>query len=149
MTKQTFSREIRKHQIQHLCKNTSLPQFCIQFGSFPPGRGMFRVTEAGHANLCGVVGCFRGERPPSRQAEAPEQSQRDLRRPLAQPRQCAAPPKKSRPSQNPVFHSSLAPTPHEHKPGYDFAQKFDRCIPVAAVRFLGIRGCASPPKRSQ
>ena len=25
---------------------------------------MFHVSEAGHATLCGVVGCFRGEKPP-------------------------------------------------------------------------------------
>ena len=64
-----------------LCLN-----FYIHFGSCPPGRCMFHVTEAGHANLCGVVGCFRGEKPPLRDVGPLEQSQRDHRRPLAQPK---------------------------------------------------------------
>ena len=36
-------------------------------GVRPPGRGMFHITEAGHANLCGVVACLRGEKPPLRE----------------------------------------------------------------------------------
>ena len=60
---------------------------------------MFHVSEAGHATLCGVVGCFRGEKPQLREVGPPEQSQCDLRRPLAQPRPSVAPQNKSRPSQ--------------------------------------------------
>ena len=47
---------------------------------------------------------------------------------------------------NPFFYPSLPPKPFEHQPGHDFAQTFDRCIPVAAAR-VGLWG--SPPKRSQ
>ena len=43
----------------------------------PPGRGTFHVTEAGHANLCGVVGRFRGEKPPLREVGSPESSRGD------------------------------------------------------------------------
>ena len=64
---------------------------------------MFHVIEAGHKNLCGVVGCFRGEKPPLREVGRPEQSQRDPRRPPAQPRPSAAPHKKSRPSPTQFF----------------------------------------------
>ena len=78
----------------------------------PPGHGMFHViTEAGHANLCGVVGCFRGEKPPLREVGSPEQSRRHLRRPLAQPRPSAAPQKKLRPSQTRVFIPLLCTCP--------------------------------------
>ena len=49
---------------------------------------------------------------------------------------------------SPVFHPSLPPKPHGHRPGDDFAQKFDRCIRVAAGR-VGLWGGASPPKTSQ
>ena len=34
--------------------------FYIQFGSCPPGGGIFDANEAGRANSCGVVGCFEG-----------------------------------------------------------------------------------------
>ena len=60
---------------------------------------MFHVTEAGHANMYSVVGCLRGEKPPLREVGPPEQSQRDLRRPLEEPRPYAAPNNKPRPSQ--------------------------------------------------
>ena len=49
---------------------------------------------------------------------------------------------------NPFFHLCLHPKLHEHQPGDDFAQKFDRCIPVAAAR-VGFWSRASPPKRPQ
>ena len=109
---------------------------------------MFHVCEAGHATLCGVVGCFRGEKPPLREVRPREQSQHALRRPLAKPRSSPAPQLAIEAVANPVFHFSLPPKPHEHQPGHDFAQKFDRCIPVAAAR-VALRGCASPPKRFQ
>ena len=48
--------------------------------------------------------------------------------------------KKIKAVANPVFYPSLfAPKPHEHRPGDDFAQKFDRCIRVAAGRVMGWR----------
>ena len=60
----------------------------------PPEHGKFHViTEAGNENLCGVVGCFSGEKPPSREVGPPEQSQRNLPRAFAQPRPAAAPKK--------------------------------------------------------
>ena len=38
-------------------------------GVCPPGRGMFHVlAKTGHTNMCGVVGCFRGEKTPSQEA---------------------------------------------------------------------------------
>ena len=83
---------------------------------------MFHVTEAGHANLWGVVGCFRGEKTQSREVGPPEQSQRDLRMPLAQPRPYAPPKKDSRPPPTQFFHPFLPPKPHEHQPGHDLAQ---------------------------
>ena len=68
---------------------------------------------------------------------------------LAQPTSSAAPPrKKSRPSQTQFSIPPMPPKPREHKLGHDFAQKFDRCIPVVAAS-VRHRGCASPPKRSQ
>ena len=39
--------------------------------------GMFHVPEAGHAILCGVVGCFRREKPRLREVGRPEQPQRE------------------------------------------------------------------------
>ena len=90
--------------------------------------GMFHVTEAGYADLCGVVTCFRGGKPSSREMGPPEQSQRDLRRPLAQPRPFAAP-QKIKAVANPVFQPSSPPKPHEHQPSHDLAQKFDRFNP--------------------
>ena len=69
----------------------------------PPGHGMLHATEAGHANLCGVVCRARGRKPPLREVGPPEQSQRGLRGPLAQLRPSAAPKKESRPSQTRVF----------------------------------------------
>ena len=59
-----------------------------------------------------------------------KQSQRDLRRPLAQRKPSAAPNKEIKAVANPGFHPSLPPKPHQHHPGHDFAQKFHRCIPV-------------------
>ena len=82
-----------------------------------------------------------------REEGPPEQSQRDLQRPSAQPRPSAVP-QKNRGRINSMFNPSLPPKPHEHQPGHDFAPKFDRCIPVAAAS-VGLRGCASPPKRSR
>ena len=75
---------------------------------------MFHVSEAGHATLCGVVGCFRGEKPPLREVGPPEQSQRDLRRPGTQPRPSATLKKKIKSVANPVFHTSLPPKPLKH-----------------------------------
>ena len=56
------------------------------------------------------------------------------RRPVAQSRPPTAP-KKKQGRRKPSFSSpSLPPKPHQHQPGDDFAQKFDRRIPVAAAR---------------
>ena len=83
-----------------------------------PGSGMSHVTEAGNAYLCVVFGCFRGEKPPLRLGGPPEQSQRDFRRTLAQPRRSAAPPKKNKAVANPVVHPSVPPKLHEHRLGH-------------------------------
>ena len=84
---------------------------CLNFEMFnlgvcPPERGMFHVTEASHANMCGVFSCFRGEKMPPPEVGPPEQSQRDLRRPLAQPRPSAVP-EKNRGRRKPGFSSRL------------------------------------------
>ena len=63
---------------------------------------MFHVTEAGGANFHGVVGCFRGEKPPLWEVGPPEQSRRDLRKPLVRPRLSTAP-QKSRTTQTQFF----------------------------------------------
>ena len=47
---------------------------------------------------------------------------------------------------SPVFHPSLPRKPREHRPGHDFAQPFDCCIPVAAA-CVGLRRCASHSRR--
>ena len=111
------------------------------WGVCPTRRGVSHETEANHANLCLVVDCFRDEIHRSREAGPPERPQREARRPLAQSRPPTAPQKNSRPSQTQFFI-------HEHRPGDVFAQKFDRCIRVAAGR-VGLWGGASLPKRSQ
>ena len=54
----------------------------------PLGHGICHVTEASHAILYGVVGCFRGEEPPLRELGQSEQPQGDLRMPLSQARPC-------------------------------------------------------------
>ena len=60
----------------------SVLNFNIQFGVCPPARGMFRVTEADHANF---VRCRRllkkREAAISREIRLPEQSLRDLEGP--------------------------------------------------------------------
>ena len=69
-----------------------------------------RIRGIWQADLCGIVGCrFRGERPTLREVGPPEQLQRDLRRPLAQPsidrlRRL----KKNRGHHKPVFPSLFA-----------------------------------------
>ena len=113
----------------------------------PTGHGIFHVTEAGYANLYGVVACLKGEKPPLRGAGPPEQSQRDLRRSLAQLNRLRRL-KNDRGRRKPSFHPYLPPKPLEHRLGNDFDQKFNRCIPVVAAR-VGLRGCASPLKRFQ
>ena len=117
------------------------------WGVCPTRRGVSHETEANHANLCLVVDRFRGETQQHREAGPTERPQREARRPLAQSRPPTAP-KKNQGRRKPSFHPSLPPKPHEHQPGEDFAQKFDRCIRVAAGR-VGLWGGASPPKRSQ
>ena len=102
-------------------------------------------TEANHATLRLVVDCSRGEIHQSREAGPPERPQPKARRPLAQSRPSTAPQKKNKAVANPVFHPSLPPKPHQHGPGEDFAEKFDRCIRVAAGR-VGLWGGVSPPK---
>ena len=113
----------------------------------PPRRGVSLESEANRANLCLVVDCFRGDIHQSREAGPPERPQPEARRPLARSRPPTAPQKKTRPSQTQFFHPSLPPKPHDHRPGDDFAQKFDRFIRVAAGR-VGLWGGASQPKRS-
>ena len=111
-------------------------------------RGVSLETEENRANLCLVVDCFRGQIHQSREAGPPERPQPEARRPLAQSRPPTTPQKTIKAVANPVFHSSLSPKPHEHRPGDGFAQKFDRCIRVASGR-VGLRGGASPPKTPQ
>ena len=53
-----------------------------------------------------------------------------------------------KPSFSSLFSSQTTREPHEHRPGHDFAQKFDRCIPIAAA-CVGLRGCASHPRHPQ
>ena len=107
---------------------------------------LFHETEANHAYVCLVVDCFRGEIHQSRNAGPPERPQRETQRPLAQSRPLTATQKKSRPAQTQFFIVSRPPKPHEHQPGHDYAQKFDRCILVAAAR-VGLWGGASPRKK--
>ena len=114
------------------------------WGVCPTRLGVSHETEANRANLCLFVDCFRGEIHQSREARPPEQPQPEARRPLAQSRPPTAPLKQIKAIANPVFHPSLPPKPHEHRPGDDFAQKFDRCIRVVADR-VGLWGGASPP----
>ena len=112
------------------------------FGEFcAPRIGMFYVTEAGHANWCHVVGGLRGEKPSLREAGAPEQPQRSLRRPLAQPRPLATLRNQSKPPHKPNFRRPAPRKLHDQLPHHDFAQKFDRYIPVAVAR-VGRRGGA-------
>ena len=82
---------------------SSLPQFYIQFGSSSTWTWHVPRNRSGPRKyLCGVVGCFRDEKPPLREVEPPEppEQSRDLRRPLPQPRPPAAPNNKPRPSQS-------------------------------------------------
>ena len=73
----------------------------------PLGHGICHVTEASHAILYGVVGCFRGEEPPLRELGQSEQPQGDLRMPLSQARPSAAP-QTNRGRRKPVFSSLVA-----------------------------------------
>ena len=116
---------------------------CLIFnlGVGPPGSGMFHVTEAGHANLCSVVGSFNGEE------GTPEEPQRDLPMPLSHPRPSSVLQKKSRPLQTPFsprFDSQTTRTLSRSRLRSEVLSPYPRpCCPV------GLRGCASPPKRSQ
>ena len=98
-------------------------------------------TEEIHANLSHVVDCFTCGIYHSRETGPPEQLQRQVRRFLAQSRPSAAPQNFSKAVANPVFHPSLPREPHEHRPGHDFAQKIDRCIPS----LLPALGCGAAP----
>ena len=118
------------------------------WGVCPTRRDMFHETEANQANLCLVVDCFRGEIHQFREAGPPERPQREARWLLAQSRPPTPPRKKSEGRRKPSLSSLFSSQANEHQPGYDFAQEFDRCIPVAAARG-GHWGGASPPKRSK
>ena len=59
--------------------------------------------EASHANLSRVVDCFTGGIHHSRETRPPGQPQREFRRPRAQSRPSAAPPKITKPSQTQFF----------------------------------------------
>ena len=99
--------------------------------------------EAIHANLGRAVGCFTGDEiRHSRETGPPKQPQREVRRPLAQSRPRRGASEIYKAVANLVFYLSLLRALHEHRPGHDCAQKFDRCIPVAAT-CLGLRGCTS------
>ena len=90
----------------------------------PPGHAAFHVTEAGHASLCGIIGCFRGEKPSLRVVGPPGQLQPDLRRRLAQSRPSAMP-GRNRGRRKPGFSSLFASQkPHEHhvQPDHDFVE---------------------------
>ena len=56
---------------------------------------------------------------------------------------------RGRHKQSQCFFPSLPPKPHEHRPYHEFAQKFDRCIPVAFSPAWGVSGLRQPPKTSQ
>ena len=101
------------------------------------------VTEASHANLSRVVDCFTGEIRHSRETGPPEQAQREVRRPLPQSRQSAAPQKITRPSQTQFFIPLCLAN---HRSTDQVVQKFDRCILVAAA-CVGLGGYASHPRR--
>lgn len=77
-------------QNRYLYLGISLLCFLTQIGEVCPTRsGIFRVTEAGHANLCRVVtDSFRVEQPPIPRPS--EQPRREVQRPLAQRRPSAA-----------------------------------------------------------
>ena len=141
-----FASEIQKHQIQREVFLDFFVRFISSiWGVCPTRRGMFHETEANFANLRFV---FRGEIHQPREAGPPERPQCEARWPLAQRRPPTGLKNKIKAVANPIFHPSLPPQPHEHQLRDDYAQKFDRCIPVAAAR-LGIWGGASPSKRSQ
>ena len=109
---------------------------------------MFHVTEASHANLCGdhrllqrrEAAIARGR---TTGAIASATSLGSLHSLDHQRHR-----KNIKAVANSVFQPSLPPTPYKHQPGHDFAHKLDHCIPAAASS-MGLRGCASPPKRSQ
>ena len=103
-------------------------------------------TKASHANLSRAVDCFTGDIHHSRETGPPEQPQREVRWPQTQSRPFAAHKNNYKAVANPVLNPSLPRKPHEHRRGHDFAQKLDRCIPVAAA-CVGLRGCASHPRR--
>ena len=115
------------------------------WGVCPTRRGVFHETEANQANLCRVVGCFRGE---AHQSAAGVAAARGPTPPCTEhidrPRRI----KRNKAIAKPGFHPSLPPKPHEHRPGQDFARKFDRYIPVAAGH-VGLWGGASSPRRPQ
>ena len=125
----------------------SLFDFFVRFlrsiwGGCPTRRGVSHETEANHANCAlSSTGSW------TRSINLEKQGHRSGRTGPSteyRPRRL----KKIEAVANPVFHPSLPPKPHEHRPGDDFAQKFDRCIRVAAGR-VGLWGDASPPKTSQ
>ena len=90
-----FQRKFKNNKF-NMSIGSSLPQFYIQFGSSSTWTWHVPRNRSGPRKyLCGVVGCFRDEKPPLREVEPPEppEQSRDLRRPLPQPRPPAAPQK--------------------------------------------------------
>lgn len=95
------SREFRKHQfLQYICLGVFFPQI---LRVCPPERVISHATDVVHATLCGAAGYFKGEKRPLLEVAPPEQSQHNLRSPLAQPRPSAAPKNKPRPPPTQVF----------------------------------------------
>ena len=137
---------IQQRSKKILCRSNLVENRSSTRGVCPPRHGMFYVTEAGHANWCHVVHRLRGEKPPLRKVRPPEQPQRGLRRSLGQRRPPATLRKRSRPPQTQFFRRPAPRKLHDQLPHDDFAQKFDRYIPVAAAR-VGRPGGASPSKR--
>ena len=77
---------------------------CFQVGSLSSWTWHVRHNQSGPWKmLCGVVGCFRSEKPPFRDVEPTEHSLSDLRRSLAQPRPSALPQNKPRMPQTHFF----------------------------------------------
>ena len=102
---------------------------------------MLHVTEAGHAKLCVVVGCFRGEKPPLREVGPPEQPQRDLRRPSAQPTSSAGSKQRTRPSQTQFF---IPPCLPNHTSINQVTTSLRRLIAVSPS-LIPARGVGSAP----
>ena len=122
----------------------------FDLGSLSNSTGHVPKTEASHANLSRVIGCFTGEIHHSRQRGSPEQPQREVRRPLAQSRSPAAPQKCTRPSHTQIF----IPLCHVNHTSTDHVTTSLRSSIAVSPSLLPSWGCGAvglrqPPKTSQ